>query len=248
MATPPVLVNVIRAFDDSRNRRLSLVWDALAEYHRDKFRLMVHPNLGCRLSHDKMLNRIWEFVMHRTERYVCITETDFLPSKDFLPLDELTKAYPILAARYYTRDPETKKLRDHKDLVGAWYILVDREYIDLLDFTAGGEFNDPANTLLQYVHDNYGKGLKLMNAEDCLPAHYGIRHMTGEHLFFSRHLADDPNLRIAGVPLGDIQRKHDGAVTAWIDRQPHAYRRILAATAGGVAAAEKAGVASAQDR
>ena len=248
MPKPTVLVNTIRAFDDPRNRRLGLIWDALAEYHQDKFRLMVHSNLGCRLSHDKMLNRIWEFVMHRTERFVCITEQDFLPSLDFLPITQLSKGYPIIAATYCTRDPDTKKLIEHKALVGAWYILVDREYVDLLDFTAGGPFNDPANNLLTYVHDNYGKGIKMLEARDCLPTHYGVEHMTGEHLFFSRHLADPPDMRVAGMPLGDIQRGHDRAVASWIDRQPHAYRRILCSTAGGLAASKAAGLAFAEDR
>lgn len=213
--SPPVNVNLIRAFEGPRHTKLEGLWDCVAEYLSRDVRLHVLSNLGARLCHADCLNEMWDAERARPERYAIFTEYDFLPNLRgwFTPLGDAT---PLLGVEYATRSPLTKRL-EHHGIPGAWYLLVDKERVKELDFTAGGPFNDPANQI---------QGVRLMPGTDCYPLHYGISYPTGTHLFWSRHLHDDPDGSAAGFKLGDIQRGHDAAVEAWVRQAPGAFRYI----------------------
>lgn len=233
---PQVLVNTIRAFEGPRHTLLERCWDTYAETNAQRMRYMCHSNAGARLSHAKMLNSIWnDFVLFRPERYIILTELDFLPSPDFIKLTYVDSAYPILAATYCTREPGTNTMKEHSDIVGAWYICVDREYVDKLDFSPGGPFNDPANNLVSYIHDEYGLGVRMLMPADCMPRHYGVQYLTGEHLFWSRHYNDHPDSDLGGFRAGEIQKKVDQAITAWTNNQSNEFKRVFHRVGGATA-------------
>lgn len=222
-----VNVNLIRVFDGPRHERLRLLWDCFAEYNREQFRLHWFPNPHG-ASHARCLNSIWEEEMKRPEPYAVITEHDFLPDfETFLPTSALTERHPLFAAEYCTRDPATKKLTAH-GIPGAWYMLIDKTQIGPLNFDPTGEFNDPANGLAALVASEYpGREVFLLQNKDCYPRHYGTELVTGEHLFWSRHLQDPPSRRVAGFSVGDIQAKHDNAVKAWLKRAPSRFLQLV---------------------
>jgi len=218
---PNVNVNLIRIFEGPRHDRLRLLWDCYAELRRRRLRLFWYPGAGRR--HAQNLKLLWAEEMKRPERYAIITEHDFLPNFNFFtPTAVLGRASPVVAVRYVTRNPETLRLVKH-DFPGAWYLLIDKEFLPEPNFDEGGPCNDPANLLAT-------KGVEPIYLEpiDCYPRHYGVEYMSGSHLFWSRHLHDDPSKRIAGCCLGDIQAGHDRAVDEWIAESPASFRRILA--------------------
>ena len=227
MARPGINVNLIRAFSGPRHDRLERVWDVILEHQKHLVTGHIFANPGAHMSHAQCLNALWEEELKRPEPFALLTEYDFLPNLPlWLPTIHLAGNSPILAAEYITRDPKTRRLLHH-DIPGAWYILIDKTRIGALDFSGAGDFNDPANGLVAYVTREYNSSILLLNHEDCYPRHYGARLMTGEHLFFSRHLHDDPHQSVAGLHLGDIQRKHDWAVEDWIRNAPLSFRRLF---------------------
>lgn len=220
-------VNIIRAFEGPRHERLELLWAVIAEYCKKDISLHIYPNLGAKLSHAECLNYMWIEELKRPEPFALITEFDFLPNlRTWLPTKYLLTDAPVLAAEYCTREPESSKLLSH-DLPGAWYILIDKTRVGDLDFSGAGPFNDPANGLGWCVRKRYNAPLLLLTHSDCYPRHYGAEMLVGEHLFFSRHIHDDPDMKVAGLILGDIQKKHDRAVEFWIRRAPPAFQRLL---------------------
>ena len=228
MDTPQINVNIIRAFQGPRHSRLEFLWETLAEQHKKTWRLCTFSNPGARLSHAKALNALWAEELTRPQRYAIITEYDFLPDWDrFTPLEMLSEKRPIYAAEYCTRNPGTLRLIPH-GIAGAWYVLVDKHYIKSLAFDPEGAFNDPANGLAQYVRTAYDRGLMMFTAKDCMPRHYGTRHLPGEHLFWSRHYNDNPLSSPAGFNLGDILGRHDTAVATYIKTAPQSFRALYA--------------------
>lgn len=223
-ATPPVNVLMLRAFDGPRHTRLRAIWDVLAEHNKKAWRL-------CRFearsrTHAQGLNAMWEEELRRPERFAVITEEDFLPDWErFIPLDLLCPKRPIFCAEYATRDPSTLKLAHHR-IPGAWYVLIDKHRVGPLSFDCSGPFNDPANGLVSYVQKAYNVETLLIKGKDCMPDHYGISYPTGAHLFWSRHYNDPPDLRPAGFDLGDIQRRHDEAVTKYLEEAPAAFKAL----------------------
>lgn len=226
--TPQVNVNLIRAFDGPRHANLEFLWDLVAEHCQKDIRLHVLANPSARLRHSQCLNEIWNTERNRPERYALLTEFDFLPYfGGFLPLDRLTPKAPILACNYATRDPQTLKLAEH-DCAGAWYVLIDKENAPKdLDFTDGGPGNDPAGNLIKRLRIDHEKTGTLVAGRDCLPLHYGLSYPMGVHLFWSRHLHDNPNTVVAGCKLGDIQIGHDLAVRNWVRGSPAAFQRLM---------------------
>lgn len=221
---PQVNINIIRIFEGPRHERLRTLWDTYAELRRRRIRLHWFPN-PLEMDHPTALKRLWEEEMKRPERYAIITEADFLPSFNFFtPTSVLNRTSPVIAARYVTRHPESRKLLKH-EYPGAWYLLIDKGFLPNPNLDRGGPHNDPCNLLAASLP----KGVEPIYIEpnDCYPHHYGVEYMTGIHLFWSRHLHDDPAARVAGYSLGDIQEKHDRAVDEWIAESPAAFRRIL---------------------
>jgi hypothetical protein len=186
-------VNIIRIFDGPVHQRLEQIWRHYKKHH--EFNLHVFDNTKLQLRHDVAYNEIWRKERNRGERFAIFTEFDFLPGPGFLSTSIGDSA--VKAAEYCTRNSDTMELEWH-GIPGAWFILIDKEWTPPLDFSSAGPFNDPAN----------GLPADLIHSEDCYPEHYGCRvGQKGEHLFFSRHYNDSPELKIAGLPLDDILKK-----------------------------------------
>jgi hypothetical protein len=209
-------VNLIRAFEGPRHARLEQIWQKYARQYEDRMHLHVFDNLGAKLNHADCLEAIWEAETRRPERYTIFTEFDFLPGPDFLK----APSSAVEAASYVTRNPGTRNLTIFNK-AGAWFVAIDKQLGGDLRgaFRVGGAHNDPANLLADHLRRAGGPGCRLLESEDCYPRHYGVKvAMRGEHLFFSRHYGDPPHLRIAGLPLGDIQRKIDAVVADYENR------------------------------
>ncbi len=224
-------VHIIRAFAGPRHSKLEFIWDCIAESEQDAVVLDVFSNPGAKLSHAECYKKMWEQALGAPGRYALLTKFDFLPDLGrWLPLRRLTARQPVIVAEYVTRDPDTRALIPH-GMPGARYILADKKHVGSshlpLDFAPCGKFNDPANGLDDALVRDYGvRPLYLIQA-DCMPLHWGTRMLTGEHLFWSRHLHDDPMRHVAGFHLGDIQRRHDIAVNRWCANAPDRLRRIM---------------------
>ncbi len=227
--TEKVSVNIIRCFEGKRQERLRFLWDVTAEYAKTRMVLHWHANPAL-ANHATCLAAMWEAECARPNRYALITEHDFLPDlKNFLPTALLSEDEPILAARYVTRNAQTRKLEGH-NAVGPWFMLIDKEHAPRdLHFEPWGIFNDPANGLNHFLQADHKKQVRFLSFKDSMPLHYGCSMPTGEHLFWARHLHDHENIRISGVCMGDMQRNHDAAVMRWVRETPLVYRRLLRA-------------------
>lgn len=231
MSSPLVSVRLIRAFEGPRHDRLRDLWTAIAEYSAPYVRVEWFPNQGALLSHGDAFQRIWIEENSREPQYVLMTEEDFLP--------RLTRGYrgwtgcsyfqrrkgaPAVLLPYHTRNPGTRKLILHPGLSAGWYIAIDKQTAPRRLRFPGKP--DPGNQLLEQFR-NCGLHPVMLAALDSYPEHYGIEYPVGWHLFWSRHLHDDPHRRVSGFLLGDVQKRHDRAVDRWIEEQPPRFREIL---------------------
>lgn len=232
-----VNVSIIRAFEGPRHSKLELIWDVIAEYYEDDLSLNIFVNPNARLSHAACLNEMWKQELDRTASSAILTEFDFLPDLHttvWLYPDHdcevgLSSEYPIIAPQYVIRHPDTGMLGAVSRTPGAWYLYIDKTVIGHLDFSPSGSHNDPANGLLDYLGVHYPQcGIAFMYQYDAMPSHYGTKMLTGEHLFWSRHLHDDPDMTISGVNLGRMQELHDRAIETWIRKSPPRFQRIYA--------------------
>jgi hypothetical protein len=222
-----VNVNIIRVFQGPRHDRLRFLWDCAAEAYSDHFRLRWFAN-PLVMSHAECLQRLWREELARPERFAIITEHDFLPDLHarWLCLHLLDYEYPVAATRYATRGPNRRILRHN--YVAPWFVVIDKDRIRDLHWEEWGEFHDPANGMKHFLEqERPGKSVKFIEVEDCFPEHYGISCYPGTHLAWSRHYHDAPEDFAAGICLGDIQRKHDAAVSAWVRSSPDRYRVVL---------------------
>lgn len=215
-------VHIIRAFEGPRHDRLAAIWDCVAEYCKESIRLRIFANPGAKLSHAECLQAQWDAI--KNEPGVSLfTEFDFLPDlrldggRGWL-LGKFART-PCVAAGYYTRNPRTMALCEHGSRAGGWYVRIERDLVQS-ELTFAGK-PDPANQLPVQIPT------LLLAGSDEFPVHYGVRYAPGTHLFWSRHLHDDPNLVVAGCKLADVQSAHDFAVDLWIRCQPKAFRELL---------------------
>ena len=204
---PDVSINLINVFRGFRHDRLRASWNGWAYRHRDEFNLYWWKNPGF-FSHEESLRAMWDDELRRPERFTIITEADFLPGSAFNLSHLCTPERPIVAAEYCKRNPETLDLI-HFDCPAPWYLLIDKHHAPALTFDSAPPGNDPANALCARER------IWFLPQKDTLPRHYGTSMASGEHLFWSRHLHDGPELVIAGVKLGDMQKAHDRAVKVW---------------------------------
>lgn len=232
MSEPQVTVRLVRAFDGPRHDRLRTIWQTIAEYASPNVVVSWFANMGCRLSHADAFQAIWREECQRDDPpFVLFTEEDFLPEltggwEKWTGLSFLGRHdAKALFLPYHTRDAARKFLLPHAGLTAGWYALIDKRFAPKNLRFRGRP--DPGNQLgAQY----FAAGIRahtLRAYDDCYPKHYGIRYPVGEHLFWSRHLHDDPSKRVSGIVLGEVQQKHDRAVNAWIARQPSDFRRLL---------------------
>lgn len=213
-----ITVSLIRCFEGERHERLHRIWAAFEEYNRGYYRFVHLHNPRCVWSHEQALGMIWARERKASGRYLVITEYDFLPDfENFVPVHRLGKK-AVLCAEYV--DGVGRKKPDPQWLPGAWYILIDKERAGHLDFSSGGPFHDPA----------FGLDAALLPATPMYPAYPGASYESGEHLFWQRHLHDDPEICVGReqMNLGWMQKRHDRRVGEWVRAAPKAYRKILA--------------------
>lgn len=204
-------VHLIRAFEGPRHDRLERIWKILAEIYADRATVWVHDNLKEQQPHATMLEAIWQDVIRQEQEDVLITEFDFLPEPGWLdPIGESE------VAEYCTRDPYSRTLQQH-GLAGPWWM----HFVHLLPssrsglaegFRACGRFADPCGDLLPCAR-RAGCPVRLVPGVDAYPSSYGVRYPgRGTHLFWSRHYNNPPSDVIAGVLIGEMQRKVDKVV------------------------------------
>lgn len=225
MFSEAVAVRWIRCFEGPRHERLHDIWQAIAEFCPE-VTIRVFANPRARLSHAECYQRMWQEEQEFDNRYVLFTEHDFLPNlrdPDWYSHGRLGGAV-ALACYYATRNPRSRRIVTHLDKAGAWYVLLDKGGTPH-DLRFAGK-PDPCNQLPQQIR-GHGGAVLLESGDDCYPTHYGIRYPFGTHLFWARHLHDDPALRISGFGLKDIQHAHDHAVTRWIREQPPQFSELL---------------------
>lgn len=205
---PMISVNLIRAFRGPRHTALEDIWDTFARTHKDRITLHIFENRDGRVPHDMALAAMWAEEKRRREPRVIFTEFDFLPTSSLAQWpDGWSLQYPIRAAEYVTRDPETLQLRS-RGIPGAWFVRIQKDLLrETPNFWAGGPFHDPANQLQDAL---------LYPQEDCLPNHFGTKTRgAGQHLFWSRHYNDLPETMVAGFKLGPILAGVDRAIAEW---------------------------------
>lgn len=221
--TPATTIRIARAFEGPRHERLEKIWDCIAEYAQEDARLIVEPNLRPRLSHADIFERMYHKDLVAENRYLLLTEFDWLPDLggDWLPTHVFQETNAdVIATQYYTRNPQTKRLRRYKGLPGAWYILIDKERAPVIGSFHGSP--DPGNQLPQETNPI------ILPGEDCLPLHYGVEYPHGTHLFWSRHYHDGADTDVvAGVKLGEMRILHDQAVTLWLRLQPTEFLKLV---------------------
>jgi hypothetical protein len=221
-------IRLIRCFDGWRNERLHALWDGIAEYER-AVRVKWFPNPDARLRHAQCFNEMWAAEQSCANRYVVFTEADWLP-KLILPVDGWTaKTFLgpsdcMVGCNYVTRDAGTKRLRHYQASAGGWFFCIDkRRAAPILDFEGDP---DPGNEIPDQLEEYGCEGL-FVDGEDCYPNHYGVEWPWGTHLFWTRHLHDDPARRISGFSMREVQVGHDRAVDEWLERQPDEYKQVL---------------------
>lgn len=216
-------VNIIRAYTGPLHSRLEAIWDRFANEHSDQVNLWVYENTKTDWRHADMLKRIWCTEQRRPEDVAVITEFDFLPDLGFLT--ETHARSPIEAATYCTRSPATKAISTY-GRPGPWFMRFNKprlvEYfasgrppggLEKLNgaFSDGGTPPDPCGRFFKTC-----PGVHLLGTKDCYPDHYGVRvGDKGEHLFWSRHYNDPPEMRVAGFALGDILKAVEERITRY---------------------------------
>lgn len=163
-------------------------------------------------SHAQGYVQAWIEERSRPERYLLLTEADFLPDVNFKAkyIPELLQGHAICAPKYHTRNPVDNSMIVEHDRAGGWFVLLDKALISGLP-----KFHsqpDPCNDLPQY-HD-----CRLLDPADAYPEHFGAKYGPGVHLFWSRHY-DGPELTAAGFDLTKVR--------AGVDRALDDYERQL---------------------
>lgn len=222
-----VEVHIIRVFEGPRHDRLRAIWDVISEFAADRLRLRWFANPNGRLRHAECLNKIWADSRPNAPDRMVITEADFLPClsyDDWLLQRDLDEDPEVALAgvAYAKRKPGTRRFLNYMRNPGAWFMSFARSRCPAaLDFDCP---TDPAVELLDQLPD---ASAVLYPGHDAYPLHVGAEYVFGTHLFWSRHLHDDPRLRVSGYSLAEIQVKHDRAVDSWIKQQPQKFQNLL---------------------
>ncbi len=201
-------------------------------------RLCWYDNQSEALDHAGVFSAMWEEEKKGYNPFVLLTEADFLPHVDRIReyLREMAELClktnnGALTFEYCTRHPSTQALRSHgRDLSAGWFVLLQRRCApEEIDFSGKP---DPCNQLYEQMKVAIDE-----DKHDCYPEHMGIDYDAGIHLFWSRHLHDDPRRIVAGSTLGAIQSAHDRAVDDWVAEQPDDFRALLEKRCPGIAKA-----------
>ena len=221
-------VHLIRVFEGPRHETLYKLWDTVAEFYAEEIRVIWFANPECRLEHADCLNRIWVESQDRDSTRMIITEADFLPNLSNTdrwlqaPLDD-KRSIAFAGAMYANREAGTRAVRHFSGLPAAWFLSFAKERCPkILDFRGPP---DPATRLPDQFED--GQGARLYKGLDEYPRFLSLTYPFGTHLFWSRHLNDDPTLRVSGFSCHEIQTKHDRRVRKWLLDQPKAFRKLV---------------------
>jgi hypothetical protein len=226
-----ITIRLIRAFDGPRHQRLRDIWTAIAEY--------IAPHISVRwyanekgLRHAQAFDVMWREEEEFNNQIVLFTEEDFLPDltmgrRNWTGLssfqDEKQAAAGVM---YCTRSPKSREVLQYGDKAGGWFICIDKtKFPGPRHFSFEGT-PDPANQLRPHLRD-FGWTVSLLAGNDGYPHHFGMEYPYGTHLFWSRHYHDDPNIRVSGFKLGDIQWKVDWRIPQWIAEQPEEFQKLL---------------------
>lgn len=221
-------IAIPKVFIGPRHDRLRAIWDTIADYAKDDIRLQWIENRGCHLSHADCFNLAWDRNYLAPGIYLLLTEADFLPDLRQQPKVWTGRTYlgdyDALGVEYCTRTAGTYVL-NRKGVPGGWFILLNKPLCPSeLDFHGTP---DPGNQLAEKLN------IKLLKGCDAYPQHHGIKYARiGDHLFWSRHLHDDPKRTVSGFLLEKIQATHDRFVTHWISKMPAAFTELLATNYG----------------
>jgi len=219
-------IRMISCFTGERHDRLYRIWAAIGLYWSDFVRVHWHANHDFELRHALMLNKMWK---EQENRHLLFTEADFLPNlyapEWYMPGEaakHLAKGGPapaVIACKYATRCEGLGRLA-FRPYPGGWWVMLDCDACpEEMDFDGRP---DPCNRLLRQVAP-----VALFSGEDEYPEHFGVRYPFGTHMFWSRHLSDDPRTYVGKVCIGEVQTKHDAYVDKWLAAAPPNFLKIL---------------------
>lgn len=210
-----VTVRLIRHGTGPRHLRLRRIWEAIDA---------VTPNVTVEWCEDKGSHEaglMENFARPCSTRFLLLTEEDFLPNldADWTSVGRLLAGKKLVACEYRMRDI-ARNLRPPTGTCAGWYLAFDRqEYFPKKAPDFGG--TDPGTRLQEQIPLDE---IELLPGTDCRPAHFGVYYQScGTHLFWSRHLHDDPNRRVSGISLGEVQKGHDLAVQQWLVQAPESF-------------------------
>ena len=220
-------IRIARVFEGWRHERLRAIWDTVAEYHKSWMRLCWYP-VPAGDSHADAFDAMWDIEKNTSNNVFSImTEADFLPYVDNIKpyIKEmaqlcLKEKYGALGYEYLTRHPKTRALMSHDQKTAGWFLLLNRK--ECPKFLTFQGVPDPCNQLQDHMRVGHDT-----DVHDMYPETPSLDYESGIHLFWSRHLHDDPTRKVAGFLLGDIQDSHDLAVDNWIAEQPQDYQDLL---------------------
>jgi len=198
-----IRIVMTRVFEGPLHQRLYDIWADWADNHRE-VEVVWQSNDGSK-CHQEMLEEIWDDHAEHCDVLV-MTEHDFIPD-DLLvnTLRARLRKSPAVLVQYATRNPQDLALIRH-DCAGGWLMAFRPARFDTRpDF--GG--TDPGNRLIEEVYKIAGAAPTVIyGRNDRLGLKYGGM---GTHLFWSRHINDNPNSYVAGFSVKEI-------LTYWVER------------------------------
>jgi len=217
-------VNIIRAFEGPRHDIAEAIWHGLAAC-TNKWRLIVHDNLGAPRLPEQMLEHMWEDEQTRPERFAVFSEFDFLPGPEFPGTHLIDKPNgPVFAAAEFVYRLQESKQLENRGCSAMWWWAADKFQLRGIPFSKWGErdnepsWGDPLNVAFRDI-ERAGLPVCLIRHRDHYPKHYGASiGDIGTHMFWSRHWNQDPRtpLTFDKIVLGDVLDKLDGELERYI--------------------------------
>lgn len=207
MAKPSTAIVFTRVFEGTLHQRLYDIWSGWAARHPEVDVIEQLNDTG--KGHREMIEEIWDDHAAHYDTLV-ITEHDFIPDEEMLTeLQFVLNRYPALLPQYCTRNPQTMELLRHP-YPGAWFMAFRTgDFKERPDFGSDKPHNDPGNNLQESVFNLTGRRPHInRGVDDGMGLHYP---RLGTHLFWSRHIQDNPNSYVAGFSVREMQHH-------WVDR------------------------------
>jgi hypothetical protein len=183
-----VAVFYTRAYEGVLHQRCYDAWDRVAE-ETPRATIIPVKNPDGR-SHYDMLELMWEMASRRPERYILLTEADFLPdlTKDWVgtAIELLGKNMgdpALLGPRHVGWTGDSWEPRQDDASIGASFMFFDTHRLPegfTPEFRSGTE--DPGTTLHEQLPTARVQGI---------PDHFSMKYPFGCHLFWSRIYNDE---------------------------------------------------------